>query len=221
MVDMHLASPEVLFLDNHLLVLKKPCGFLSQSDGSSTPDLLQWGKHFLKEHFQKPGQVFLGLVHRLDRDVSGVMVFARTSKAAGRLSAQWRQRLVVKEYKALVEGLPPERGSLRHWLLRGEGFTRVVAASHPQGQMAALSFVRGQPWQHFWTLHLTLETGRRHQIRVQLSHEGYPILGDFRYGATSPCPFPGIALHAHQVTLTHPTTQERLTFQTDAPWMTS
>lgn len=201
---------EVLYLDNHLLVVRKPAGVLAQADQTGDISLLEQGKAFLKAQFNKPGEVFLGLVHRLDRPASGVVVFARTSKAASRLSAQFRTRQIEKKYWALVEGQTPERGHLVHHLARRQSRSRVVAP--PDGQRAELSYVRrkyadGASW-----VEIDLETGRHHQIRVQFSQIGHPLLGDFKYGAQKPFPNRALALHARALTVMHPTTQEHMTF---------
>lgn len=201
---------DVLHLDNHLLVVRKPAGVLVQGDQTGDVSLLEMGKAFLKTQFQKPGAVFLGLVHRLDRPASGVVVFARTSKAASRLSAQFRTRVVEKHYWALVQGETPSQGHLVHHLMRRQTKSRVVDS--PEGQRAELSYRRlayddGVSW-----VHVDLETGRHHQIRVQFSTIGHPLLGDLKYGATMPFPNWALALHARSLCVTHPTTQERLTF---------
>ncbi len=201
---------DVLHLDNHLLVVRKPAGMLAQGDQTGDVTLLEMGKAFLKAQFNKPGDVFLGLVHRLDRPASGVMVFARTSKAASRLSAQFRTREIEKCYWALAQGETPEQGHLVHYLARRQSKSRVVVA--PEGQRAELSFRRLGYAQNVSWVHIDLDTGRHHQIRVQFSYIGHPLLGDLKYGAQKPFPNRALALHARSLTLSHPTTQERLTF---------
>ena len=201
---------DVLHLDNHLLVVRKSAGTLIQADQTGDISLLEQGKAFLKAQFKKPGEVFLGLVHRLDRPASGVVVFARTSKAASRLSAQFRTRQIEKKYWALVEGQTPERGHLVHHIKRRQSRSRVVEP--PDGQRAELSYLRRRYADGISWVEIDLETGRHHQIRVQFSHIGHPLLGDFKYGAQKPFPNRALALHARALTLTHPTTQERMTF---------
>jgi RluA family pseudouridine synthase len=197
-----------LYLDNHLLVVDKPSGLLVQGDSSGRPDLLSEAKQFIKHKFAKPGNVFVGLVHRLDRPVSGVVVFARTSKAAARLSAQFRERQVHKRYLALVQGRVTEPGSLRHHLRKQE---RRVAVVRPgtKGALEALMDYRPLKVIGRWSLlEVVLKTGRPHQIRVQLSASGFPILGDTMYGAEPWLSADEIGLHCWQISLTHPTRKE-------------
>ncbi len=203
---------DILYLDNHLLVVRKPAGMLVQGNHTSDENLLDAGKAFLKMTFNKPGNVFLGLVHRLDRPVSGVVVFARTSTAARRLSDQFRERTVEKRYLALVEGKVPKAGRLVNDIARRQTKSRIAARG---GQRAELSYARlayrnGVSW-----VDVNLATGRHHQIRVQFAHIGHPVLGDFKYGSREPFPNRAIALHARSVTITHPTKKERMTFETE------
>lgn len=208
--------PEVLYLDNHLLVINKPAGLLAQADRTGDPDVVTLGKAFLKAHFRKPGNVFLGLVHRLDRPASGVMVMARTSKAAARLSAQFRERTVTKEYLCLVEGRMADAAGRFEDRLEKQGRTvRVVGPT--QGQRAALGWrlIRCGP---DWSLvAVTLETGRPHQIRVQFAHRGHPLWGDFRYGARRPFDGRNLALHCYRLALDHPTRRHRMAWTASLP----
>jgi RluA family pseudouridine synthase len=204
----------VLFLDNHLLVVCKPAGMPTQADRSGDPSLLECGREYIKQQFHKPGKVFLGLVHRLDRPVSGVVVLARTSKAAARLAAQFRQRQVKKVYWALVQGKVPASGTLVDHLSR-TGVQSHIATQH-NGQLAELRFRRLEYWQDVSWVEIDLSTGRHHQIRVQFAHRGHPLLGDRRYGATRPFVPGALALHARAITILHPTRQEEMTF-TAAP----
>jgi 23S rRNA pseudouridine1911/1915/1917 synthase len=203
----------ILFEDNHLLVIRKPSGMLTQGDQTGDPNLLDWGKDHLKKKYNKPGQVFLGLVHRLDRPVSGVMVFARTSKAAARLSDQIRNRTIQKQYWALVEGQLPQSGQLEHHLARRQSKSRVVEP--PQGQLAKLSYQCIDFHNNISWLEIQLHTGRHHQIRVQFAHIGHTLIGDYKYGSRKPYPNRSFALHAQSLTFNHPTTQETLTFKAD------
>lgn len=208
-------APEILLEDNHVLAVNKPAGMLVQEDATGDVDLLAWGKAYLKAKYDKPGNVFLGLVHRLDRPVSGVVVFARTSKAAARLSEQFRRRTTEKIYWALVEGEAPARGELTQRLVREAGKSSRVAAAG-EGQAATLAFRRrsfagGVSW-----LEVTLGTGRHHQIRLQLADAGHPILGDLRYGARTP--FGGqVALHARRLAFDHPVKAVRLEIEAAPP----
>jgi 23S rRNA pseudouridine1911/1915/1917 synthase len=196
----------VLYEDNHLLGLYKPAGLLVQGDSTGDPSLLDLGKHWLKARYAKPGRVFLGLVHRLDRPVAGVVLFARTSKAAARLSAQFRERRVSKEYLAVVHGrLARSDGDLTHHLVREGAFSRVTDAGTAGARAARLRFHRVGVHGDTTLVAVSLLTGRRHQIRVQLAAMGHPILGDLRYGASEPLPNGQIALLAHRLQVAHPT----------------
>jgi 23S rRNA pseudouridine1911/1915/1917 synthase len=207
-----------LFLDNHLLVVVKPAGLLAQADRTGDPDVLTLAKAFLKERFQKPGAVFLGLVHRLDRPVSGVMMLARTSKAAARLSEQFRARTVGKHYVALVEGRLAGQGTRVDWLRKRDERVERVAEGTPGAQRAALA------WQALGTregrtlVAVHLETGRAHQIRVQMAALGHPIAGDGRYGARSAWAPGTIALHSAVLRVAHPTHRTPMTFSAQPVW---
>jgi RluA family pseudouridine synthase len=200
----------VLYVDNHLLAVCKPAGMLTQGDRTGDTSLLELCRTYVKQHFNKPGNVFLGLVHRLDRPVSGVVVLARTSKAAARLSAQFRARQVEKTYWALVEGEIPAEGSLVDCIGR-RGVTSHIAKETP-GVRAELHFTRLGYRQGISWVEINLGTGRHHQIRVQFAHYGYPIVGDLRYGATQPFTRHALALHARALSLSHPTRAQALTF---------
>ena len=185
MRDLLSFTPQLLFEDNHLLVVEKPVNLLSQADHSGSPDLLSLLKDWIKQRDQKPGQVFLGLVQRLDRPVGGVMVFAKTSKAASRLADQVRQRTLQKTYLAVVAGVvdPPER-TLTDWLQKDyhSNTVRVIESGVPQAKQAILHYERIAVHANKSLLRIQLETGRSHQIRVQLAHCGHPLLGDHKYG---------------------------------------
>ncbi|GAB5535164.1 MAG: RluA family pseudouridine synthase [Rubricoccaceae bacterium] len=217
---------DVLYLDNHLLVVDKPAGMLSQEDRTGDLDVVTWAKAEIKQRFDKPGNVFIGLVHRLDRPVSGVMVLARTSKAAGRLSDQFRRRAIDKRYLAVVEGSLQGGGEAVDWLVKGKGGT--VRRVPPNTDGAKEARLRWRPLadadlrfastaQHT-LVEVELMTGRAHQIRVQLSGMGTPIVGDLRYGASGPLgDGRGIALHAVRLTLDHPTRKEPMTWVSAPP----
>ena len=211
--------PDVLYLDNHLLVVDKPAGMLSQADRTGDLDLVTWAKAFLKERFDKPGNVFAGLVHRLDRPVSGVLVLARTSKAAGRLSDQFRRRQPDKRYLAVVEGRLDGGGLATDWLLKGEGGTVHRVTRTTEGAKEARMRWRALASDRRHTLvAVELLTGRAHQIRVQLAGLGAPVVGDLRYGASGPLgDGRGIALHAASLTVEHPTRREPLTWTAAPP----
>lgn len=199
-----------LYLDNHLLVLRKPAGVLIQKDSTGDESLYDVARHYLKTTFNKPGNVYLGLVHRLDRPVSGVVVFARTSKAAGRLSDQFRRKTVQKRYWALVEGEPPEHGRLINWIQR-DGVHSFIA-EESSGKRAELDFRLIKRFSKTSLLEIDLNTGRHHQIRVQLSHMGFPVIGDFRYGSRVPFPERSVALHARSIAIKHPVKSDKMTF---------
>ena len=200
----------VIYLDNHLLVVNKPAGILVQGDASGDLDLLTACKAYLKEKFEKPGNVFLGLVHRLDRPVSGVMVFARTSKAASRLGQQFRQRTVKKKYLAMVEAEPPGNGTLIDYLRKDHKTVRIVAPDHPKGMRAELSYTVLTRKKGRSIVLVDLATGRPHQIRVQLANQGWPIVGDFKYGSKTPLDGWNLALHSVQLEVEHPTQKTRM-----------
>jgi 23S rRNA pseudouridine1911/1915/1917 synthase len=208
----------VFFEDNHLLVVYKPAGLLSQGDETGEANLLDLSKAWIKTRHQKPGRVFLGLVHRLDRPVAGAMVFARTSKSAARLSEQIRNRRMRKVYLAVVEGrLPSEAGRLVHRLERRERAVRVVPHATPLGREASLAYrLRGAGGGRS-LVEIELETGRKHQIRLQLSHVGCPIAGDVRYGASGALPSRAIALFASRIAFEHPTRDEMIDIKAPLP----
>ena len=209
-----------LFLDNHLLVVDKPAGTLVQGDRTGDPDLVTWAQDYLKERFDKPGNVFVGLVHRLDRPTSGVVVLARTSKAAGRLSDQFRRRAVDKRYLAVLDGVLAPTGEAVDGVVKQDGGSvRVVAADHPGAQSAALRWRTVASDGRQSLVEVELETGRKHQIRAQLAARGAPVAGDFRYGdAGRPwADGRGIALHAWRLTVEHPTRREPVTFAAPPP----
>ncbi len=201
----------ILYEDNHIIVCVKPVGVLSQSDGSKTIDMLSILKQYIKEKYKKPGNVYLGLVHRLDKDVSGVMVFARTSKAASRLSNEVRNHEIKKKYMCVVEGIFKEKeGVLEDLLLRQE-YSTIVSK---KGLPSSLKYKVIDEKDNYSLLDIDLITGRHHQIRVQLSSRNHSILGDTRYGNTSKYK---IALICYSLSFYHPTTKEFLTFKIDKP----
>lgn len=207
----------ILYMDNHLLVVNKPAGVLVQGDASGDLDLLTAGKAYLKERFNKPGNVFLGLVHRLDRPVSGVMVFARTSKAASRLSNQFRARTVVKRYIAMVKGTMHGEGTLVNYVRKDHRKVRVVDESHPKGLRAELSYSVVKHLKGRSIVLIKLATGRPHQIRVQLANKGFPIIGDFKYGAKEELDGRNLALHSGLLEIEHPTKNERMKWSAPVP----
>ena len=207
----------ILHLDNHLLVVRKPAGVLSQGDATGDPDLLTMAKAYIKVRFQKPGDVFLGLVHRLDRPVSGVMVFARTSKAASRLSAQFKTRSIDKRYVALVEGRCTGEGTLIDHLWKDHRTVRSVGEGHPKGMQSEL-YWRAIGFRDGLTLlDVQPRSGRPHQIRVQLAQMGHPITGDFKYRAKLRFDGRNLALHSYRLAFAHPTQGEPCVFSAGPP----
>ena len=215
---------DVLYEDNHCLAVNKPAGLLAQGDVTGEVSLLDLARDYLKTKYDKPGNVFVGLVHRLDRPTSGVVVLARTSKAASRLSEQFRAGTVEKVYWAIVEGGPVEEtGEWRDWLRKDElrNVVEVVSEGTPGGQPAALAFrVLGRRGLETM-LEVRPVTGRSHQIRVQLASRGFPIVGDWKYGARSTLTAldgkPRVALHARGLTFRHPTRAEATSLTCPAP----
>lgn len=217
---------DVLLEDNHLLALNKPAGLLTQADATGEPSLVDLAKEYLRVKYQKPGNVFVGLVHRLDRPVSGVVLLARTSKAAGRLSEQFRQRSIKRLYWAIAEGLIPDDEGEWSDLLRKDNRRNIVEVVGPgqSGKMAQIDYriiLRGT--RTTW-VELSPKTGRSHQLRVQLASRGWPILGDRKYGARSTLLAsdgrPRIALHARVLSFMHPTRREAISVVADlgADW---
>ena len=213
----------VLFEDNHCLAVEKPAGLLTMGDHTGEPTLVEAAKDYLRQKYDKPGNVFVGVVHRLDRPVSGVVLFARTSKGAARLSEQFRVRSVEKTYLALVEGtVSPDAGVLHDRLNKDRARNVVsIVEDEEDGQDCELSYERQAKLGRFTLVKILPQTGRSHQIRVQLSSRGWPIVGDGKYGAKTRVEG-FIALHAASLTFAHPTTKERITVVSDWPriWRT-
>lgn len=209
----------VIFEDNHLIVVEKPVNIPVQGDSSGDTDLLEILKRYIATKYNKPGNVYLGLVHRLDRPVGGIMVFARTSKSASRLSDEIRRNRMDKTYHVVVQGKAPESGELVHWLIKNEATNMVTAHTKEieHSKQAILRYRRIGYQQDLSLLEIDLETGRPHQIRVQCAAMGFPIWGDQRYNSNQSSPGQQIALFASSLTFTHPTTRETLTFSVPLP----
>ena len=193
-----------IYIDNHLLVVHKPAGVLSQEDETGDMDLLTLGKRYLKNRFHKPGNVYLGLVHRLDRPVSGLMVFARTSKAAARLSQQFKRHQVTKSYLAIVSGTLQGQGRWRDFLVKDGRRARVVAPDHPKGKEAILSWRVRASQGNTTLVDIQLETGRAHQIRLQFASRNHPLVGDLLYGSDREFDGRNLALHSYRLGFKHP-----------------
>jgi len=210
----------ILFEDNHILVAVKPYGLLSQSDITGDADILTELKKYIKEKYNKPGNVFVGLVHRLDKNVGGVMVFAKTSKAAARLSKQIQAHKFQKTYLAVVEGelLEPTM-TLKHYLVKSKEERKSLAYDNqvPDSKYAELSFKVLNTNKSESLLEVALKTGRAHQIRVQLNKIGHSIIGDRLYIENIRDSSSSIALWAYRLSFFHPVTNELLTFTNKPP----
>jgi 23S rRNA pseudouridine1911/1915/1917 synthase len=205
---------EVIFCDNHILVVYKPSGLSTQPHPGSGSNLTDQAKAWIKKKYQKPGNVFLEPIHRLDKPVSGLVLFARTSKASSRLQQMMRQRQINKTYFAWVEGeLPFTKGILEHFLVHDEHKARVVSSSHPEGKLARLSYTLLEKKEGLSLVEIDLETGRYHQIRAQFSFVGCPIVGDVKYGSSFPSKEGEILLHHGRLEVGHPVTKDPLLFE--------
>ncbi len=205
---------KILFEDNHLIVAVKPPNVPTQEDSSKDSDFLSQIKEYIKEKYQKPGNVFLGLLHRLDRPVGGVMVFAKTSKAAGRLSEIIRTRNFTKSYIAVVHGtLSRKQGELHNFLVKDEkaNTSKVVLSTHQGAKEAKLEYQVMAMKESFSLVKIKLITGRHHQIRVQFAEFGHPIVGDQRYGKNTDSGIQ-IALFAEFISFTHPVLNTEISF---------
>lgn len=207
---------KVIYEDNHMIVVEKPVNIPSQSDKTGDIDLLSMIKNYIKKRYKKPGNVYLGLIHRLDRPVGGVMVFAKTSKAAGRLSKQVREKQFQKTYLVVVNGkMEQPKATLQDYLLKNErtNMSKVVEEGTKNSKLAILDYevLKYEPEINLSVLKITLHTGRHHQIRVQLSSRNHSIYGDQKYGGRGHGK--QIALWAYHLKLYHPITNEQLTFK--------
>jgi 23S rRNA pseudouridine1911/1915/1917 synthase len=229
----------ILYEDNHVLGVVKPAGVLAQGDRTGDESMLELARRYIKEKHDKPGNVFLGLVHRLDRPVSGVMVLARTSKAASRLSESFHDRVVEKTYLCVVSGIvTDDEGELTAHIQRAHTRSRITASVSERSKEAVLQYrvlgrrERGErPGLHpkqrrddpsMTLLEVSPRTGRHHQIRLQLSAARHPIRGDLKYGAVTPLPDKSIALHAVRLRVPHPVRDEIIDLfappPAHAPW---
>ena len=204
----------IIYEDNHLLVVEKPINIPVQEDNSKDKDLLTMLKEYIKVEYNKPGNVYLGLVHRLDRPVSGIMVFAKTSKAASRLSDQIRQNKFIKIYNAVVENKIDKKGRLEDYLLKNTK-TNIVSVNE-KGKLCILNYKRLDYKDNLSLVEIRLETGRSHQIRVQMSHNGNPLYGDQKYNKNAKVG-EQLALFAKRLEFDHPTTKEHMVFELNLP----
>lgn len=216
---------EVLYEDNHLIAVNKPTGWPSTHFDGTEETVDRLVKSYLKEKYTKPGNVYLGVVHRLDKPVSGVLLFARTSKGAARLSEQFRESTVEKVYWAVVpdrreKGQPAfaESGTLEDWLRKDHttGIVEVTPPHAPEAKQALLHYTRRAVHEGWMLLEIRPQTGRTHQLRVQLASRGRPIYGDAKYGSATSMGN-SIALHARTLTFLHPIRQEPITLLAPVP----
>jgi 23S rRNA pseudouridine1911/1915/1917 synthase len=210
----------VIHEDNHLLVVNKASGILVQGDSTGDPPLGDLCKQYIKEKYQKPGPVFLGVVHRLDRPVSGVVVLARTSKALERMNRLFKERETIKTYFAIVSKRPPkEQGTLCHWLVKDQTKNKTTAFSveTDDAMRSELTYETRAEVGSNWLLRVNPLTGRPHQIRVQLASMGCPILGDLKYGSAQGTDNLSIYLHAYSLEFVHPVRKERVRFTAPFP----
>ena len=209
---------QILYEDNHIIAVYKPGGVLVQGDITGDISLMDLIKQYIKDTYKKPGNVFLGLVHRLDRPVAGVVVLAKTSKGASRLSEQFRSRSITKIYWAQVYGqMDPKEGTLTSYLMRETKGSRLAKEGEPGAQDAVLSYKTLNAKGGKSLLEIILHTGRKHQIRAQIAGAGHPIVGDVKYGAPSALADGTIRLLAKSLTFKHPTRDEIITVESPEP----
>jgi len=209
---------DILYVDNHLLAVNKPAGLVTQPSDAHDDSLEGRAKAWVQKAFHKPGAVFLEAVHRIDRPVSGVVLFARTSKALSRLNAGQRQRQMTKLYWAVVTGRPPApAGRLEHWLVHDSHQARCVDGPGGEARQAILEYRLVRAEAGLALLEVTLLTGRYHQIRAQFARIGLPLLGDRRYGAASDLPGGAIGLHHRALTFQHPVKDESIEIVAPCP----
>ncbi len=212
--------PHILYEDNHIIVVNKQVSDLVQGDKTGDISLDKILKSFLKKKYNKPGNVFLGVAHRLDRPVSGVVLFAKTSKALSRVNKAFHDKTVSKFYWAIVKDKPPrKRDRLTHYLYRNQKKNKSFAYNEPREntKKAVLDYTLLARSENYYLLEIELHTGRHHQIRSQLAAIGCPIKGDLKYGFPRSNPDGGICLHARMLSIIHPTRKEEMTFTADPP----
>ena len=211
---------QVVYEDNHIIIVNKESGEIVQGDKTGDIPLSETVKAYIKEKYAKPGAVFLGVVHRLDRPVSGLVVFARTSKALSRLNDMFRNGEVHKTYWAIVQQRPEhEEGTLENWLVRNEKQNKSYAYQRevPNSKKAILKYRMIGQSERYYLLEVNLLTGRHHQIRCQLAAMGCPIKGDLKYGAKRSNPDGSISLLAHRVEFIHPVSKQHILVESPIP----
>lgn len=211
---------QIVYSDNHLIIVNKNSSEIVQGDKTGDTPLVDLVKDYIKKEYNKPGNVFLGVTHRLDRPVSGLVVFARTSKALARMNELFRTKQVQKTYLAITANRPnPDEAELVHWLVRNEKQNKSYAYSSekPGAQKAVLDYKLLASSERYYLLAVNLKTGRHHQIRCQLSAIGCPIKGDLKYGAPRSNPDGGISLHAWRIAFVHPVSKKPLSVEAPLP----
>ncbi len=202
---------EVVYEDNHIIIVNKAPGEIVQGDKTGDTPLSEYVKLYIKEKYNKPGNVFCGVVHRIDRPVSGLVIFARTSKALERLNRMLRENKIHKMYHALVEGkMEKKEDTLEHWLISDGRINKtfVTKPDTPDARLSKLAYKVIKEYDRYTLLEVNLITGRKHQIRAQFSAIGHPIKGDLKYGARRSNPDGSISLQAHKIEFTHPVSKE-------------
>ena len=211
----------VLYEDNHIIAVNKTCNEIVQGDKTGDTPLADIVKVYIKEKYHKPGEVFLGVTHRLDRPTSGVVLFARTSKALSRLNEMFKSHEQIrKTYWAIVQGAPKQaEARLENWLVRNEAQNKsyIAKPGAKEAKLAVLSYKTLVKGDHYTLLEVNLETGRHHQIRCQLAAIGCPIKGDLKYGAKRSNPDGGISLHARKIEFIHPVSKQDICITAPVP----
>lgn len=211
---------QVLYEDNHLIIINKRVGDIVQGDKTGDKPLSEILKEYIKEKYNKPGAVFLGVVHRLDRPTTGVVLFAKTSKALSRLNESFSNRETQKTYWAVVKNNPPQQSEvLTHYISRNEksNTSKAHLKEVPQSKIASLKYTIIKKLENYFALEIELYTGRHHQIRAQLASIGCPIKGDLKYGFNRSNTDGGIHLHARKLEFIHPVTKEKITIIAPTP----
>lgn len=211
---------EIIYEDNHLIAINKRPGDLVQGDKTGDNTLIDRVKNYIKKKYNKPRGVFLGLIHRLDRPTSGLILFAKTSKALRRINKQFKDRKTQKKYWAIIDkSFDSNSGTLTHWLKRNPKMNKSFANNEEvnDSKKAILHYKKIIKLRKYCVLEIDLETGRHHQIRSQLSFIGFPVKGDLKYNAKRKNPDASIDLHARSLTINHPTTKKKITFLASPP----
>ncbi|MDC3105410.1 RNA pseudouridine synthase [bacterium] len=209
---------DVIFEDNHLIAVNKKSGEIVQGDKTGDEPLSERVKKYLKVKYNKRGNVFLGTIHRIDRPTSGIVIFAKTSKALSRMNEKFRQNKISKTYWAIVKNrLPKKNDLLKHYLLKNQKKNKSFLSTEKKGKLSILEYNFLNNLNNYFLYEIFPKTGRHHQIRVQLSNMGSPIKGDLKYGAKRSNPNGGINLHAKKIDFNHPVTKENVSIEANCP----